>query len=130
MLFRSIQSVGGEELLSQVLADHRRRVGERVKSLLADRLPTNATIVDKVRELAVIQDAQGYLTDVQLCADGTIRLHERNCAVHSIANGTPVICAAELALFQEILGDEVIRESHIAAGDRCCTYRIGLPDPA
>lgn len=129
-LLQAIESVGGNELVEQVLADHRRRVGDRVKGLLADRLPANATIVDKVRELAVIQDAQGYLTEVQLGADGVIRLHERNCAVYTVANGAPAICAAELALFQEILGDGVTRESHIAAGDRCCTYRVAWPDQA
>ena len=27
-------------------------------------------------------------------------------------------------LFREILGAQVVRETHIASGDRCCTYRI------
>jgi len=31
---------------------------------------------------------------------------------------------AELALFQDVLGAEVVRETHIACGDRSCTYRI------
>jgi predicted ArsR family transcriptional regulator len=34
-------------------------------------------------------------------------------------------CQAELDLFRDVLGADVQRESHIAAGDRCCTYRIG-----
>jgi predicted ArsR family transcriptional regulator len=127
-LLQAIQSVGGDELMDRVLADHRGRVRDRVKGLLAERLPANATIVDTVRELAVIQDEQGYLSEIQLGADGVIRLHERNCAVYTVANGAPAVCAAELALFREILGDDVVRESHIAAGDRCCTYRVGTPD--
>ncbi len=127
-LLLAIQSVGGDQLMDRVLADHRRRVSDRVKGLLAERLPANATIVDKVRELAVIQDEQGYLSEVQLGADGIIRLHERNCAVYSVASGAPAVCAAELALFREILGGDVVRESHIAAGDRCCTYRVGTSD--
>ena len=58
-------------------------------------------------------------------ADGVIRLVERNCAIHRIAADTTAACQAELDLFREILGPEVVRETHIAAGDRCCTYRIG-----
>jgi predicted ArsR family transcriptional regulator len=27
-------------------------------------------------------------------------------------------------MFREILGADVVRETHIASGDRCCTYRI------
>ena len=36
----------------------------------------------------------------------------------------PAACRAELDLFREVLGAEVVRERHIAAGDRCCEYRV------
>jgi predicted ArsR family transcriptional regulator len=127
-LLQAIQSVGGEELVDQVLAAHGRRVGERVGGLIARRLPAGAPLIERVRELAVIQDEQGYLTEVQLEPDGTIRLHERNCAVFHVASGEPAVCAAELALFREVLGGDVVREAHIAAGARCCTYRISTAD--
>lgn len=126
-LLQAIQSVGGEELVDQVLAAHGRRVGERVRGIITDRLGADAPLLDRVRELAVIQDEQGYLADVELGSDGTIRLMERNCAVFHVASGQPAVCAAELALFREVLGGEVSRESHIVAGDRCCTYRIHAP---
>ncbi len=127
-LLQAIESVGGENLVDQVLAAHGRRVGEGVRGLIAERLPTGAPLIERVRQLAVIQDEQGYLTEVQLAADGTIRLHERNCAVFHVASGQPAVCAAELALFREVLGGDVIREAHIVAGDRCCTYRISAAD--
>ena len=126
-LLQAIQSVGGEALLGRVLAEHRVRVGDRVRRLMADRLPANATLIDRVRQLAVIQDEQGYLSDIQLGPDGTIRLYERNCAVLQVASGHPAVCAAELDLFCEVLGSEVTRESHIATGDRCCSYRVSPP---
>jgi predicted ArsR family transcriptional regulator len=40
--------------------------------------------------------------------------------------GSPA-CDAELALFIEVLDTNVVRETHIPSGDRCCTYRV---DPA
>ena len=75
-------------------------------------------------QLAVIQDAHGYLADTILEPDGTIRLREHNCAIYHIAKGEPSACEAELDLFRDILGADVVRETHIASGDRCCTYRI------
>ena len=60
--------------------------------------------------------------------DGALRLREHNCAIYRVASTQPAACAAELALFRDVLGTEVVRESHIAAGDRCCTYRIGSPE--
>ncbi len=33
-------------------------------------------------------------------------------------------CRAELQLFEEVLEARVVRTTHIASGDRCCTYRI------
>ncbi len=57
--------------------------------------------------------------------DGVIRLVERNCAIHRVSSEHAAACQAELDLFRELLGTDVQRETHIAAGDRCCTYRIG-----
>jgi predicted ArsR family transcriptional regulator len=92
---------------------------------MADRLSPEARLVDRARELAVIQDEQGYLAEATIGADGVIRLIERNCAIHHVAADNGAACQAELDLFREILGPDVERETHIAAGDRCCTYRIG-----
>jgi len=58
-------------------------------------------------------------------ASGVIRLIERNCAIHRVSSEHAAACQAELDLFREVLGTDVERESHIAAGDRCCSYRIG-----
>jgi predicted ArsR family transcriptional regulator len=56
-----------------------------------------------------------------------IRLVERNCAIHRVSAEHAAACQAELDLFRDLLGTDVVRETHIAAGDRCCSYRIGSP---
>ena len=91
---------------------------------MAARVAPDASLLDRVRELAVVQADQGYLAEAILEPDGTIRLQEHNCAIFHIAQGTPAACRAELALFTEVLGADVVREQHIACGDRCCSYRI------
>ena len=123
-LLAAIEAVGGDELLDEVFAARRRQLGHRVREQMLERVAPDAPLVDRVRELAVIQADNGYLADADLDADGTIRLREHNCAIFSIAKGSSAACQAELDLFSEILGADVVREEHIAAGDRCCSYRI------
>ena len=86
-------------------------------------------LADRVRELAVIQDAAGYLAEAVVAADGTVRLREHNCAIFHVSKEVTSCCEAELALFREVLGPDVERETHIAAGDRSCTYRVGSNRP-
>jgi len=124
-LLAAIRAIGGEELVDGVFDERRRITRDRIRQRMADRLAPEARLVDRARELAVIQDEQGYLAEAVIGADGVIRLIERNCAIHRVAADNGAACQAELDLFREILGPDVERETHIAAGDRCCTYRIG-----
>jgi predicted ArsR family transcriptional regulator len=123
-LLAAIEAIGGDDLLEQVFAARRRQLGARVQEDLAERVPSDASLIDRVRELAVIQASNGYLANANVDADGTIWLHEHNCAIYHVASGSPAACQAELELFREVLGADVVREEHIASGDRCCSYRI------
>jgi predicted ArsR family transcriptional regulator len=124
-LLAAIRSIGGEDLVDGVFEERRRITRDRWRQRLDERLPAEATVVDRARELAVIQDEQGYLAEAVVGADGVLRLVERNCAIHRVVAGHAAACQAELDLFRELLGTDVERETHIASGDRCCSYRIG-----
>ena len=126
-LMAAIGMVGGDDLVAEVFDARRKLIAQQMKDRLTERLPANAPLVDRVRELAVIQDEAGYLSSAVIGADGTIRLQQCNCAIFEIASASTSPCDAELALFEEVLGAEVIRETHIACGDRSCTYRITEP---
>jgi predicted ArsR family transcriptional regulator len=128
-LIAAIDSIGGRELVDRVFETRRSQTADRIRKRLDEAIGQDAPFLDRVRELAVIQDEQGYLCGAELSADGTIRLREHNCAIYHVAAGDPAPCEAELALFRDVLGADVVRETHIAAGDRCCTYRISArPD--
>ena len=127
-LVSAINAVGGDALVEQVFIARRRQIGDRVRRELDDRIGAAAPLAERVRALAVIQDEQGYLADALLGTDGTIRLREHNCAILDVARGESAACEAELEMFREVLGADVVRETHIASGDRCCTYRIVAPD--
>lgn len=130
-LLAAIAEVGGDALLADVFGARRRQAEARLREELEASLPADASLEDRVRALAVIQDQLGYLAEVRADADG-LRLVEHNCAVLDVARGLedrglPAACAAELDLFTGVLGAPVVRERHITAGDRCCQYRVDLP---
>ena len=123
-LIAAIGAVGGDELISEVFDIRRQLIVDQVRSRLDERLPPGASLEARVRELAVIQDEQGYLSNAEIDADGTLRLRQCNCAIFGVAARSSSPCDAELQLFRDVLGADVVRESHIASGDRSCTYRI------
>ena len=122
-LLAAILEVGGEALVEDVFAARRRQAEARLREQMDASLPSDAPLVDRVRELARLQDELGYVSEALIDADG-IRLLEHNCAVLDVASGMPVACRSELELFREVLGVDLVRERHIAAGDRCCEYRV------
>jgi predicted ArsR family transcriptional regulator len=123
-LVKAIEAIGGDDLVEQVFTARRRQIGDRIRRRMAERLPEGAGLEDRVRVLASLQDEAGYLADAIVEPDGSLRLREHNCAIDKIARRTNAPCDAELALFRDVLGADVERESHIASGDRCCSYRI------
>jgi predicted ArsR family transcriptional regulator len=123
-LLAAIGEVGGESLIEQVFLARRRQIGERVRREIDEIVGPDAPVAERVRALAVIQDQQGYLAEAVVSENGVVRLREHNCAIYDVAKGEVAACDAELALFREVLGVDVVRETHIAAGDRCCSYRV------
>lgn len=126
-LIEAISAVGGDQLLDEVLAARRRQLGTRLRDHLAEHVAMDASLAERVRELAVVQDTAGYLAEALIGSDGTIRLREHNCAIYHVSRDVTSCCEAELVLFREVLGAEVHRESHIARGDRSCTFRFAEP---
>lgn len=123
-LIGAISRVGGPELIDRVVAERRASIAERARRHLDERAGPDAPLQARVRELAVFQDGLGYLAESVETPDGELRLRQHNCAIHRVASSEPAVCRAELDLFRELLGDQVERETHIASGDRSCTYRI------
>ena len=125
-LLESIAEVGGDALVEEVFQARRRLLGGRIRARFAERLGPDASLADKVRELAVVQDESGYVcrAEVTPVNGEPLELREHNCAILGAVAGHPAACRAELQLFEEVLGARVVRTSHIATGDRSCAYRI------
>jgi predicted ArsR family transcriptional regulator len=103
----------------RLLADTYR---ERVAAALADG---DAGIAGLARELAAIQDENGYMAASVDGPDGP-EVREHNCAIGRVAAEHPMACDYELRLLQELAGPEVMVEriAHLQAGDQHCAYRL------
>ncbi len=122
-LLAAILDVGGEALLDEIFLARRRQAETRTRDELHARVGPDAPLVNRVGALAAIQDELGYLAEVRH-EGNVLRLVEHNCAVLHVANGNPAACQAEMDLFSSLLGARLERETHIRAGDRCCSYVI------
>ena len=129
-LLDALKAVADPPLVSAVFAERRRRQAQLIRERFIERGLAAAPLPDRVRELAVIQDEQGYLCECSAATEtagpdaGAMRMRQANCAILEVARDHPAACASELELFREVLGAPVSREAHIVAGDRTCTYRV------
>jgi hypothetical protein len=76
-----------------------------------------------------IRTEEGYMAEVQPDpegAAGTWLLVENHCPICHAAKACTKLCAQELTVFREVLGDaaSVERTDHILAGARRCAYRV------
>ncbi|WP_102345007.1 helix-turn-helix transcriptional regulator [Bacillus sp. Marseille-P3661] len=115
-----INEIGGKAVVDQLF--NRRK--ERMKDRYLDRLE-DLSFDEKVRELAQIQNENGYMTKLVKDEDGNYQLYGYNCPIHQVANKYSSPCKAELTLFKEVLETENIKQqSCISNGDNCCNYVI------
>ena len=123
-ILTAIRSIGGDALIHEVFEARRQQLKTRIGGRLAERLPSGASLWERVREMAAYEDETGYLGRATRDADGTIRLSEHNCAISGVSGPYPIACDEELQLFSDVLGARVTRECHIPSGGRSCTYRV------
>jgi DeoR family transcriptional regulator, suf operon transcriptional repressor len=98
-------------------------LAERLRDELAGASP-NERLIAMARVLA----EEGYMAESTY--DGSSgTLIEHNCAILSVAERFPEICAAEARFLTQALGASVQRERHILNGCTACEYRVRFDAP-
>ncbi len=121
-LLEAAREVGGPDLVRQVIEARRCARTAAIKAWFTSTGMEARLLYDRARELADLQDQEGYMAEVS--RHGAIRLHEHNCPITQVASRWPAVCEAERRVFSDVLEADVRRESSIASGARSCTYRI------
>lgn len=94
--------------------------------LYQERVPASGPLARRVAALADLRQEEGYMAAWSRDRDGSFALVENHCPICAAAQFCQGLCAGELELFQEVLGDRVRveRVEHMLAGARRCAYRI------
>jgi predicted ArsR family transcriptional regulator len=84
------------------------------------------TLPEQVGALARARDAEGYMADTEMQADGSMLLVENHCPICAAARTCQNFCRSELEIFQRVLGPaaSVERAEHLLSGGRRCVYLI------
>ena len=120
-LIASIREALGERALAKVIDA---RAAHQLRSY-RNELDRLSSVRVKVRRLAELRTAEGYMAEASSEGDGFV-LTEHHCPVCAAASTCQNLCRSELAVFQAALGADVAvtREQHLLSGDERCTYRI------
>lgn len=120
-LIVSIKETFGEEGMASLL---RNRSEKQIVSYTKQM--GDGPLETRLRRLARVRSAEGYMAEVSKSEDGTLLMVENHCPVCQAAKACSGLCAEELYVFQACLGEgvKVERIDHILAGARRCAYRI------
>jgi predicted ArsR family transcriptional regulator len=96
-----------------------------LRSAYQHRIPPEAPLAVKLKELAKLRTEEGYMAEVRRDGAGFLFI-ENHCPICAAANSCQGLCVSELELFQSVLGPaaRIERTEHIIAGNRRCVYRI------
>lgn len=122
-LLEAMRESVGTDGLDRVLVERTRRQAARYRAEVPGR---TAPLARRVAALARIRSREGYLARSSKERDGSVTLVENHCPICEAARACQGLCAGELALFQDVLGQGVSieRTEHIVEGARRCVYRI------
>lgn len=121
-LIESLRVVFGEPGMAKLLTV---RAGHQAADYAA-RMAGVTDLAARCRDLAAIRTEEGYMAAVEDDGADGLLLIENHCPVCAAARSCVGLCAMELDVFRQVLGDgaTVERTDHIIAGARRCAYRI------
>lgn len=120
-LIASIRETFGDEGMASLL----RNRSQKQIIAYAKRMG-EGSLRERLERLATVRSEEGYMAEVSESEDGALLMVENHCPVCQAAKACSGLCAEELHVFEESLGEgvQVERVDHILAGARRCGYRM------
>ncbi|MFP4978743.1 helix-turn-helix transcriptional regulator [Paenibacillus sp. CN-4] len=118
-LLREVETSAGKEAVHALFEGRKRRLFQQHAPHME-----GSTLEERVAELALIQNAGGYMAEWHKEEDGSYSLREYNCPIRQVASKYRRACQCEHGLFEELLDAKVTRTECMADGGQCCRYVI------
>jgi predicted ArsR family transcriptional regulator len=121
-LIQSMREAFGERGVDRLIAVRTRNQVETYSA----QVPRTGPLRQQLAALARLRTREGYMAEVEEDEGGAWLLIENHCPICTAAAACTNLCAGELRVFREVLGDDVLveRTDHILAGARRCAYRV------
>ena len=113
----------GREAAVSLFEDHYADLTRRLQAELDGVAPER-----RLAAVAHVMNEAGYMAETDAGAGG-FRLAEHNCAIRSVAERYPEVCAVEAKFLQTVLAASVERTTHIVSGCNACEYAITFGAP-
>lgn len=119
-----IQDLHGDESVRYLFKKREHRLTDNYYKRLVGK-----SAVDKMEELADIQNEKGYMADVKQINENTFELVEHNCPVFEVAKQYKAACTCETAMFKNVLGTEQVdRVTCQSDGDSHCRFIMSFTE--
>jgi predicted ArsR family transcriptional regulator len=120
-LLNATEAIFGADGLERLISHRETQTLTTYRERLADA----GTLAERVKRLAKMRTAEGYMAEARREGDGML-LIENHCPICAAAQRCQSLCRSELQVFQAALGPGVVVErlDHIISGARRCAYRI------
>ncbi|HEU4588284.1 MAG TPA: helix-turn-helix domain-containing protein [Gemmatimonadales bacterium] len=113
----------GRDAAVRVLEAHFATLTRRLKAELEGAPPAR-----RLEAVARALADEGYMAEWRVsepaASDRAGTLTEHNCAIRSVSERFPELCAAESRFLEEVLGATVDRRAHILGGCSSCEYHV------
>ena len=114
-----IEKKMGRQAVEQVLRERQSEIFEKYHAGLE-----SVDFDKRVKELAKIRDAEGYMAEVKKSPSGKYVMYEHNCPIIYLAQNYWEACSTETELFENLLGAKVEATHRAAKGDLVCRFLI------
>jgi DeoR family suf operon transcriptional repressor len=116
-----VSEKAGRQAAVEVFEDHYTGLTRRLEAEL-----DGVALPERLETIARVLTEAGYMAEWAQ-HEGAFRLSELNCAIRSVAERFPEVCAAEARFLQTVLAADVERLAHIPSGCNACEYAITFP---
>jgi len=115
-----IQALYGEDSIQQLFTKREERLIQEYSTRMHGKDP-----LEKVNEMAKIQNEKGYMAELFQIDEHTYELLEYNCPLLEIAKEFKIACRCETAMLQKVLEtDNVQRSCCRTDGDSYCKFVV------